>query len=202
MLLSKSEELQLVACRCIIAFVLENLNNQLVIAKENTIEILLKLLKSEKTGLKVVQVIVQTIATLCVDVAMVNNEKTQLELMDKGVIDILVPILENPPNKTIQIETAIAIACLLLANPNTEDFVNNKLDLKIFLDLMDQDEIELRLNAGRALTTLAYNNTKKQIQIKELGGISFSLYENILESRDEMQVCKASFQVIVGVYIV
>ena len=195
MLLSKSEELQYVACKCIIAFVLENKNNQILVAKENTIEILLKLLRSEKTGLKVILVIVQTIEALCVDVASVNNSKTQQDLMYQGVFDILIPILEKPPNKTIQIETAHAIACLLLGNQKTEEYVNNKLDLKIIVDLLDEADTRLRLEAGKALTTLAYNNTKKQIQIKDLGGLSYTLYEEILDSEDEMNMCVAAYQV-------
>jgi len=74
--------------------------------------------------------------------------------------------------------------------------VNNKLDLKIFLALLiNENDKELRLNAGKALTTLAYNNTLKQFEIKTLGGISYSIYENIIESDDEMQICKACFQV-------
>ena len=195
MLLSKSEELQYVGCKCIIALVLENIYNQRMIAKENTIEILLKLLRSEKTGLKVINVIVQTIAALCVDAASVNNSDVQIELMEKGAFDILIPILERPPSKDIQIETAHTIACLLLGNTRTEEYVNNKLDLNIIMNLLDEEDREMRLNAGKALTILAYNNTKKQIEIKTLGGISYSIYEDILESNNEMQICKACFQV-------
>ncbi len=140
MLLSKSDKLQYVGCKCVIALVLENINNQKIIAKENTIEILLKLLRSDKTRLNVIQAIVQTIASLCVDVANVNNSDTQLELMEKGAFEILIPILENPPNRDIQIETSHAIACLLLGNTKTEDYVNNKLDLKIILALLNEND--------------------------------------------------------------
>lgn len=141
MLLSKSDKLQYVGCKCIIALVLEDINNQKIITKENSIEILLKLLRNEKTSLRVQLAIVQTIASLCVDVAYVNNEETQLELADKGAFEILVPLLEQPPNKTIQIETAYAISCLLLGNQKNEEYVNNKLDLKIILDLLKEKDI-------------------------------------------------------------
>lgn len=57
---------------------------------------------------------------------------------------------------------------------------------------------ELRLNAGKALTTLAYNNTQKQFEIKQLGGISFdAVYADIIKSGDEMQTCKACFQMVI-----
>lgn len=140
MLLSKSDKLQYVGCKCIIALVLENITNQKLISKENTIEILLKLLRSEKTSLHVVLAIVQTIAALCVDVAHVNNTETQNELMEKGAFEILIPILEEPPSKDIQIETAHTIACLLLGNTKTEEYVNNKLDLTIIMKLFNQED--------------------------------------------------------------
>ena len=56
---------------------------------------------------------------------------------------------------------------------------------------------ELRLSAGKALSIIAYNNSPKQYEIKMLGGISYSLYEDIIESDDEMQICKACFQIII-----
>ena len=196
MLLSKSEGLQYVACKCIIAFVSENLENQLLIAKENTIEILLKLLKNEKKNLKVVLVILQTISSLCVDIAMVNNKKTQLELIDKGAFDILIPLLENHSNNNVKIGAFHGIACILLGNPISESFLCNKLKLNKVLDLLNEEDTTLRLSAGRALSILAYNNINRQFEIKLIGGIPFSLYENLIKSKIEMEVCYSCFQVI------
>ena len=194
MLLSKSEELQYAACKCMISFVLENKKNQILVVQENLIEIILKLLRTEKIGLKVVLVILRTISALCVDIANVNNANAQLELVDKGIFDILVPILEKPPSKIILIEAVHAIACILLGNEKSEEAFNYKINLNTLINLLNEDDLELRLNAGKALSILAYNNKKRQKEIKILGGICFSLFEEILK-KDEMQVCMACFQV-------
>jgi hypothetical protein len=53
----------------------------------------------------------------------------------------------------------------------------------------------VRLSAGHALSIFAYNNIRKQYDIKIFGGISFFVYDEILHSNDEMMICKACFQV-------
>ncbi len=195
MLLTKSIELQYVACKSIIAFVSENLNNQLLIAKENTIEILLKLLKNETTDLKVVLVILQTIASLCVDIAMVNNEKIQIEFINKGAFNILIPLIENHSNKNVKIEAFNAISCINLGNHVSEDILNNKLNINKIFDFIYEEDTNLRLITGKGLSFLAYNNFKRQIEIKLLGGIPFTLYEKLIDSKNEMEICNACFQV-------
>ena len=74
----------------------------------------------------------------------VNNAETQMELAEKGAFEILINLLEDPPNKSIQIETAHTIACLLLCNPHNETYLNNKLDMNIILNLLDEpDKVNL-----------------------------------------------------------
>ena len=54
-----------------------------------------------------------------------------------------------------------------------------------------------RLQAGLAITVLAYNNSSKQYAIKQLGGISFRSYEVFFDQEKctQMQLCEACFQV-------
>ena len=58
---------------------------------------------------------------------------------------------------------------------------------------------DFRLRAGLAITVLVYNNSKKQYEIKELGGISFESYRPYFESEkcNDMQLCEACFQIVV-----
>lgn len=140
MLMSKSEKLQYVGAKCVIALVLENLNNQNLILKENGVDPLIRLLKLEKTSHRVTLAVVETIGALCVDIAHVNNERTQKELIEKGALGLLLQILEKPPTKFIQIETAHAIACLILNRPNDE-YVNKRLDIRIILNLLNTDDL-------------------------------------------------------------
>lgn len=143
MLMSKSEKLQYVGAKCVISLVLENISYQNLILKENGIDPLIRLLKLEKTTHRVILAVVETIGALCVDIAHVNNDKTQRELAEKGAINLLLQILENPPTKFIQIETAHAIACLILNRPK-DLYINRRLDIKIILDLIDTDELVIK----------------------------------------------------------
>lgn len=140
MLMSKSERLQYVGCKCMIALVLENLSLQNQILKENGVDTLIRLLKMEKTSHRVIMAIVETIGALCVDIAHVNNELTQQELADKGAIELLIRLLQKPPNKQIQVETAHAIACLILNKPNDEA-LNERLNIPLILDLIKIDDL-------------------------------------------------------------
>ena len=150
MLMSKSERLQYVGCKCMIALVLENLSLQNQILKENGVDTLIRLLKMEKTSHRVIMAIVETIGALCVDIAHVNNELTQQELADKGAIELLIRLLQKPPNKQIQVETAHAIACLILNKPNDEA-LNERLNIPLILDLIKIDDLVRNFNHFRPL---------------------------------------------------
>lgn len=86
MLMSKSEKLQYVGCRCMIALVLENITLQNQILKENGIDPLIRLLKLDKTSNRVILATVETIGALCVDIAHVNNEHTQKNSLKKVLL--------------------------------------------------------------------------------------------------------------------
>jgi hypothetical protein len=196
MLMSKSESLQYVGCKSLIALVTEDIVYQNQVLKENGIDTLIRLLKSPKTSDRVIMAIVETIGALCVDIAHVNNKNTQDELIEKGAIEFLVKILHHPPNKYIQIETIHAISCLILNRPNDQS-LNERLDIGLLVNQVKTDDLELRLKAGLAITVYAYNNTDKQYEIKKHGGISYESYKYYIEhSNDPMQLCKACFQVI------
>lgn len=46
-----------------------------------------------------------------------------------------------------------------------------------------------------ALAIFAFNNTQQQFAIREAGGISYSVFQDFLESENENYVCEAAFQV-------
>lgn len=147
LLLSKSEKLQYVGCRCMIALVLENVNNQNKILNESGIDPLIRLLKSDKTSHRVIAAAVDTIGALCVDIAHVNNELTQTELIDKGALELLTNLMEKPFNKEIQISTAHALSCLLL-NQSDEKLIDTHytLNLQSMLTLIDTDDLVSKID--------------------------------------------------------
>lgn len=88
--------------------------------------------------------IFETIGALCVDIAHVNNKNTQIELYEKGAIEIILRILNNPPAKYIhsfiQIETSHALACLILNRP-TDPEIEAEINIKLILDLIKNDDL-------------------------------------------------------------
>lgn len=202
MLMSKSEKLQYVGCKCMIALVTEDVNYQNQILKENGIDPLIRLLRTDKTSNRVVLSIFETVAALCVDVAHVNNKLTQIELYEKGAIDIILNILNNPPSKYvhsfIQIETSHALAALILNRPIDPE-IEEQINIKLILNLIKTDDLDLRLKAGLSITILAYNNNDKQFDIKNAGGISYESYRPYFEDPnvDVMHLCNACFQIVV-----
>lgn len=55
----------------------------------------------------------------------------------------------------------------------------------------------VRLLAGAALATFAYNNMTQQQLIANEGGVRFSCFVEFLQSDDEFLRCNAAFQVLV-----
>ena len=140
MLMSKSEKLQYVGCKCVISLVQENINYQNLILKESGIDPMIRLLNVDKTSQRVILAIVETIGALCLDIAHVNNQLTQDELTEKGAIELMLKLLEKPPSKYIQIETAHALACLILNRP-VPDTVKQRLKISLVLDLIDEEDL-------------------------------------------------------------
>ena len=166
------------------------------------IDPLIRLLRTDKTSNRVVLAIFETIGALCVDIAHVNNKFTQIELHEKGAIEIILQILNNPPAKYvhsfIQIETSHALACLILNRP-TEPEIEDEINIKLIMGLIKTNDLNLRLKAGLAITVLAYNNNDKQFQIKNQGGISYEYYKPYFDDPqvEIISLCHACFQMVV-----
>jgi hypothetical protein len=198
MIMSKSEKLQYVGCKCMISLVYEDVKYQNIMMREHGIDSLIRLLKNDKTSDRVLKTVIETIGAMCVDIAHVNNPMTQQSLKDKNVIGLLMSILKKPRNKLIEIEAAHSLACLKLNQPKDFTQQNDDVDIEIIIDLLQTDDLNGRLKAGLALTVLAFNNNEIQYLIKMHGGISFVNYQKYFEDEniDSYYLCQAAFQVI------
>ena len=105
---------------------------------------MIRLLRTDRTSNRVVLAIFETIGALCVDIAHVNNDLTQLELFEKGAIDIILEFLNNPPltykQSFIQIEISHALACLIL-NKQIEPEIDEQINMKSILNLIKTDDM-------------------------------------------------------------
>lgn len=223
--MSKSERLQYVGAKCMQSLALENAHYQGVILKESGAEQLIRLLKQERSSDRVILATVQAMAALCIDIAHVNNEIAQNELCERGALRLLLDLMDrqlaispskNEIHRCILIETAYALACLIL-NREKDEMVDQRINMRSIVELVDTENLvrnresslgdirivilafikDLRLQAGLAISVFAYNNNERQYEMKKAGGISFESYREFFENPtvDPIRLSKACFQV-------
>lgn len=157
MIMTKSEKLQYVGTKCMQSLALENAFYQEALLDENGAEHLMRLLKqhsdkASSTSDRVVLAVVEAIASLCIDIAHVSNERAQNELCERGALQLLFDLFDRQQaeaasnqqvskmNRCILIETAYAIACLIL-HRDTDETVEQRLNFRNIVDLIDQDNL-------------------------------------------------------------
>lgn len=100
---------------------------------------------------------------------------------------------------TIQVETAICIGKIALNNTTTQKILSEQTKFRVvdIMHLLKDPDQEVRLKAGMALATFAYNNTTQQYAIKKAGGLLLSSFEEFLTSPKQLHQAHAAFQIIV-----
>lgn len=95
-------------------------------------------------------------------------------------------------------------ATLFILFPGNQDIldeINGTIDfsyVRILKMMYAQDDV-VRLLAGSALATFAYNNINQQKEIAEQGGVRFNCFIPFLQSSDEFYRCNAAFQVMIEI---
>lgn len=152
MVISKSEKLQFVGAKCIQSLAFENAYYQKIILAENGAEQLIRLLKQQSVSDEVTLATVEAISALCIDIAHVNNEQAQTELCERETIKILLDLMDKksfqiaslPPSnyvsRWILIETAYALACLILQREKDE-MVEKRLNIRFIIDLIETENL-------------------------------------------------------------
>ncbi|KAL9968183.1 hypothetical protein ACROYT_G026526 [Oculina patagonica] len=199
MLMLKSETLQFIAGMAIIALTTENIENQNKIVAGGGVQPLVRLLRSAKTSEKVLSMVIRVLGILCVGVAHQSNKSTQLEITNAEALVTLVHLLRTSKKALIQVEVAITLGKIVLNNPQTQKLLAEQTKFRVveLLHHLSNKEETVRLKAGMALATFAYNNTSQQYAIKNAGGISLKAFEEFLGSENELYQAHAAFQIIV-----
>ncbi|WAQ94689.1 ANKAR-like protein [Mya arenaria] len=160
---------------------------------------LLRRQRSLGTSAKVTLMVIKVLGILCVGVAYRNNKTTQNKIAEEGAIPLLVQQLNDPISEEVQVEVAISLGCIILSNTKNQDILNEEADFRfeVLLELLKSKNMDIRLQAGMALTIFAFNNTPQQYAIREAGGIKYSVFEPFIDSLDEFHNCYAAFQIVV-----
>ncbi|XP_070566344.1 ankyrin and armadillo repeat-containing protein-like isoform X3 [Ptychodera flava] len=199
LLYTKSEKLQYVGGMAVIALCRTNIENQIRIKEENGILPIIRVLRSHKTSERVLLTVIRCLGTLCVGVAHRCNKVTQAKIAEENAISTLVQLLVTINNEMVKVEVAISLACIILCNKENQTTLTEEpaFNFGILLQLFKSKDEIVRLKAGTALATFAFNNTSQQYSIREAGGIRMSAFEPFLNSDNESYQANAAFQIVV-----
>ncbi|XP_071497237.1 ankyrin and armadillo repeat-containing protein-like [Diadema antillarum] len=198
-LIVKSERLQYVGCMAMIALTRESFDNQNEIKKENGILPLVRILRSTKTVERVLLTVIRALGTLCIGVANRNNPVTQGKIAEEGAISTLVSLLRSSSNPLIKVEIAVTLGAIILGNRGNQKLLEEEplFSIQLLLQLLHERDEDVRLKAGTALATFAFNNTSQQYAIREAGGIRMANFQRFIDSEKEAHQAHASYQIVV-----
>lgn len=89
------------------------------------------------------------------------------------------------------------LSFVIVGNQAILDDIHSNIDFSYvrILKMMYSMDPDVRLLAGLALATFAYNNVNQQKEIADQGGVRFNCFCPFLQSEDEYYRCLAAFQV-------
>lgn len=153
MVVSKSEKLQFVGTKCMQSLALENAFYQEALLRDGGADHLVRLLRLHEksaTSERVVLATVETMAALCIDEAHMSNNQAQVELADRGALKLLLDLMDryqmhsdwsSRTSRRILIAAAYALACLMLNRRDVDDMVEQRLNLRLIVALIDTDDL-------------------------------------------------------------
>ncbi|KAK3085996.1 hypothetical protein FSP39_011936 [Pinctada imbricata] len=194
---SMSEDLHYIGSEGLGVLAQGPLTYQSDIANANGIAPLGRLVRSDKEY--IVLSVIRSIRYLCLGVGYVPHRKNQNTIMSIRGIKLIVALMVHSRNEMIQVESALTLASVSLGNPTILEDINQNIDFSYvrILKMMYSEEPEVRLLAGLALATFAYNNVAQQKEIADQGGVRFNCFIPFLQSNDEYYRCLSAFQVVV-----
>ncbi|KAK6982765.1 ankyrin and armadillo repeat-containing protein [Biomphalaria glabrata] len=173
------------------------INKQSEIGKANGIPSVVRLLKSPHEF--IVLSSVRTVRNLCVSVANVPHHNNQNSVLQSQGIRFLLALLVHSANEVIQVEAAYTLGCVSMGNKQILKEISKHSDFSFvrILRLLYSNQPIVRLLAGSALSSFAYNNFTQQKEIAQQGGVRFSCFIPFLQSDDEFYRCHAAYQTVV-----
>ncbi|XP_059503161.1 ankyrin and armadillo repeat-containing protein [Stegostoma tigrinum] len=199
LLLSSSDKMHNVACQALIALSECNKEQQDNICAKNGISPLVRLLRSSQISLRTLLSAIAALGTMCIGVAHLNNPISQQKITEEGGMDVLLYLLFSTNSPEVQVEVLYSLACIVLGNNDLQKLLMEKkgFDIKTVLNHLTATDKDICSRAASALALFAMNNPKLQVLIRECGGIDISVFQNLLQSSEELDQVNAAFQMII-----
>ncbi|XP_053575185.1 ankyrin and armadillo repeat-containing protein [Bombina bombina] len=194
---SASYKLNLIGARGLSVLVQGPYNLRNLVASANGAHHLVRLLRSHRED--VVLSAIQAIGHICLGVGYIPHHRNQTAVANCRGLKFLIALLIHSQSEVIQVEAALAIAAAVLGHRNNVDMLctNPAFHFEHMVSLLHSPSEEIRLMAGAALATFAFNNSSLQKEIVQSGGIRWYDIGPFLESANQNFRVDAAFQLVI-----
>ncbi|RDD46956.1 Ankyrin and armadillo repeat-containing protein [Trichoplax sp. H2] len=166
------------------------------IASEGGISQLVRILNSARQQVHLSAI--RTLRILVMHIGYKPHVNNQRLVAQAGGIRLLVKFLTQNRPELIQVEAALTLSYTALNNKDVIQLIYKEdFNYILILRLMYSKDDLVRLLAGSALATFAFNNNVQQKQIALAGGVRYHSLLPFLQSQDEFYCANAAFQVAV-----
>ncbi|XP_063294854.1 ankyrin and armadillo repeat-containing protein-like [Pelobates fuscus] len=196
-LASPSSKLNLIGTRGLSVLLQGPYDLRGAVASSNGAHHLVQLLRSNRED--VVLSAVQALRHICLGVGYIPHNKNQTMVAVSRGLKLLIALMTQSQSECIQVEAALAIAASVQGHPRNLNIVckNAGFSYSPILQLLASPNEEVRLLAGEALATFAFNSSSQQKAITHCGGVQWCNFAPFLESANASYRAHAAFQLVV-----
>ncbi|XP_077975977.1 uncharacterized protein LOC144431964 [Styela clava] len=192
-----SDNLNCIGCQGLAVLAQGALNKQADINDANGIVPLVRLLRSANPV--VVISALRALRYLCLNIGYIPNYQNQTSVSQTRGLKLLVALLAHSKSEEIQVESALAIGAAVLGHSENISQLQDNPDFTYLhvIRLLYSDNEMVKLTAGTALATFAFNNVNQQQEISECGGVRWHNFAQFLQAKDSYFSLSAAFQAVV-----
>ncbi|MGH0119994.1 UNVERIFIED_CONTAM: hypothetical protein FKN15_061112 [Acipenser sinensis] len=160
-------------------------------------QLLVRLLRSEREA--IVLGAVRALRPICLGVCYTPHSGSQRSVAGSRGMNFLVALLTRSHSELLQGEVACTLAAVVLGNSETAALLHSHPDFSYghVLRLLYSLRPEVRLLAGIAIATFAFNSVTRQRAIAESGGVRWHNFQPFLRCADPHYQLNAAFQCVV-----
>uniref|UniRef100_A0A8C5PLJ5 Ankyrin and armadillo repeat-containing protein n=1 Tax=Leptobrachium leishanense TaxID=445787 RepID=A0A8C5PLJ5_9ANUR len=159
---------------------------------------LLRLLRSSPEEVVLLNA-VRALRHVCLGVGYVAHSKNQAAVATSRGLKSLVAVMTQSQCEYIKVEAALAIAASVQGHTRNLHMVSRipGFSYRNVLGLLSSSNEEVRLLAGEALASFAFNSSSQQKELTRCGGVHWGDFAHFLDSDNPCYRAQAAFQIVV-----
>ncbi|XP_068115958.1 ankyrin and armadillo repeat-containing protein-like isoform X2 [Hyperolius riggenbachi] len=143
---------------------------------------------------------IQALQHICLGIGFIPHVKNQTALADARGLKFLIALMRLCDCERVRVAAALTIAASVLGHTENQELMMDRssgFTYSYILHLLRSADDEVRLTAGTALATFAFNSASQQKEIVQCGGVTWGDFSHFLESANQNQRAWAAFQLVV-----